>query len=67
MIPKTDMDYVEFYANRLKEDYSLFKQQKMLIESQLQSSSSIFKKMFGIHKDFKNNARRYLKGIGLIL
>lgn len=67
MIPKTDLDYIEFYANELKKSNSIFKQQKMLIESQLQSSSALFKKMFGSQKNFKNNARGYLKGIGLIL
>ncbi len=67
MIPKTDLDYIEFYANKLKKSNFIFKQQRMLIESQLQSSSSIFKKMFGTQKNFKNNARKYLKGIGLIL
>lgn len=67
MNPKTDLDYIEFYANKLKKNKSLFKQQKMLIESQLHSSSVLFKKMFGAQKNFKNNAREYLKGIGLIL
>jgi len=63
---KTRLDYVEFYANKLKRDNSFFNQQKMLIESQLQSSSSLFRKMFVSQKNFKNNARKYLKGIGLI-
>lgn len=56
---KTDMDYVEFYANKLKLDNTIFKQQKKLIESQLKSSSDIFKQKFG--KNFKLNARKYLK------
>lgn len=56
---KTDLDYVEFYANKLKLDNSIFKQQKKLIESQLKSSSDIFRKKFG--KNFKINARKYLK------
>ncbi len=58
--PETDLDYVELYAKMLREDNSLFKQQKKLIESQLKSSSSLFRKMFG-KKDFKRNAREYLK------
>jgi len=66
MIPKTDLDYVEFYANKLKEDSSIFKQQKMLIESQLKSSSSLFRGMFGTGKMFKVRAREYLKKVGLI-
>lgn len=64
MSPKTRLDYIEFYANKLKKDSSLFNQQKTLIESQLHSSSALFKKMFG--SQFKNNAREYLKGMGLI-
>ena len=67
MIPKTDLDYIELYANNLKKDNSLFKQQKILIESQLHSSSALFKRMFDTQKNFKNNAREYLRSIGLIL
>jgi hypothetical protein len=66
MIPIKDSDYVVLYAERLKNDNSLFKQQKMLIESQLKSSSAIFGKMFGKGDSFKINARKYLKNIGLI-
>jgi len=65
MILKTRLDYIELYANRLKKNNSLFKQQKELIESQLQGSSALFKKMFGTGKSFKINARRFLKTIGL--
>lgn len=65
MIPITDMDYVELYAKKLKEDNSLFKQQKMIIESQIKSSNSLFLNMFG-NKNFKQNARIYLKSVGLI-
>ncbi|MBU0627633.1 MAG: hypothetical protein KKC75_00445 [Nanoarchaeota archaeon] len=66
MIPPTRLDYVEFYANKLKEDHSFFKSQKRLIESQLQASSSLFRNKFGSGDDFKIKARKYLKGIGLI-
>lgn len=66
MMPKTDLDYVELYAAKLKEDRSLFEQQKKLIESQMHSSSDLFKRMFGTGKEFKINARIYLKKIGLI-
>ena len=62
MRPKTDLDYVELYAKMLKEDNSLFKQQKKLIESQLKSSSSLFRKMFG-KASFKEKARKYIKSI----
>ncbi|MEA3514419.1 MAG: hypothetical protein U9R34_03010 [Nanoarchaeota archaeon] len=66
MIPVTDLDYVELYAKRLREDNTLFKQQKKLIESQLHSSSTLFKNMFGTSRDFKRNARQYLREIELI-
>ena len=66
MMPKDDLDYVELYANKLKSDNSLFKQQKRLIESQLHSSSEIFKNRFGSGKRFKINARAYLRKLDLI-
>ena len=56
MKPKTDLDYVELYAEKLKKDNRLFKQQKKLIESQLKSSSSLFRNMFGTAK-LKEKAR----------
>lgn len=65
MIPFTDMDYVELYAKKLREDNKLFEQQKKLIESQMKSSSSLFKNKFG-GKNFKENARKYLKSVGII-
>lgn len=58
------VDYVELYAKKLREDNSFFEQQKDLIESQLDGSSSLFRNMFG--DNFKVNARKYLKKIGLI-
>ncbi len=64
MIPKTDLDYVRLFAAKIKEDNSFFEQQKKLIESQLHSSSDLFKNKFG--SDFKKNAREYLRNIGLI-
>ena len=57
-------DYVIFYARKLKEDKEIFKQQKMLIDSQMKSSKEIFKKKF--EKDFKKNAMIYLRAIGLL-
>lgn len=65
MIPKTDSDYVKLYAEKLKEDNSLFAQQKKLIESQIKSSKSLFANSFS-GKDFKKNARKYLREIGLL-
>ena len=64
MIPLTDLDYVKLYAERLKEDNALFEQQKMLIDSQLKASSSLFKKAFC--GDFKLKAREYAKSFGLL-
>jgi hypothetical protein len=61
----TDLDYVEFYASRLREDNSLFEQQKMIIDSQIQASHSLFNNMFA-GKDFKAEARRYLRSVGLL-
>jgi len=62
---KTDLDYVEIYAENLKTNPELFKQQKRFIESQMHSSKSFFKNLFK-GKDFKTEARKYLKGRGLI-
>jgi hypothetical protein len=60
-----NFDYVEQYAKKLKHDGSLFKQQKMLIESQLKASSSLFNNMFaGV--DFKEIPRAHLRSSGLI-
>lgn len=59
-----DIDYVELFARKLKENNKLFGQQKMIINSQLKSSKELFRKMFG--NDFKLNARIYLKKRGLI-
>ncbi len=63
-VPKENIDYVEFYAKALKNNSKYFKQQKMLIESQLKSSKEIFKKRFGTGETFKLNAREYLKNTG---
>ncbi len=60
-----NIDYVELYAEKLREDNSLFIQQKRLIEAQMHGSSSLFKKMYG-GADFKQNARKYLRGVGLL-
>ena len=60
----TDLDYVSIYAKKLKEDNKYFKQQKMLIESQLKASQSLFKNTF--KENFKKEAREYIKARGLI-
>lgn len=62
----TNRDYVRLYANKMKNDNKYFKQHKMLIESQLKASSSLFKNSFGVGEDFKTNARKYLKEIKMI-
>ncbi len=59
-----DLDYVRIYSEKLKKDNRFFAQQKLLIESQLKSSSTLFKKMF--KKNFKLNARKYLKDAGFL-
>lgn len=66
MIPKTDQDYIEHYSARLRENPSFFRQQKLIIESQLHSSTMLFRRMFGQGKNFKSNARKYLRSIGRI-
>jgi hypothetical protein len=64
-IPKTDLDYVEVYAENLRTNPKLFEQQKMLINNQLESSINFFQNRFK-GKDFKTEARKYLKDRGLI-
>jgi len=63
--PKTNLNYVELYSKELKENPKLFSQQKMLINSQIKASNSLFKN-FGKGEKFKQNARKYLKGVNLI-
>lgn len=64
LVPQSDLDYVVLYAEALKKNSSLFEQQKMLIESQMKGSRELFKNRFG--KNFKKEARKYLKQIKLI-
>lgn len=64
-IPKTDLDYVKLYAENLKTNPKLFEQQKMLINSQIKSSKSFFQNLFK-GKDFKTEARKYLKARRII-
>ena len=66
MKPKTNLDYVELYAEEMKKNNSFFKQQKILIESQLRASKEIFRKKFGKDKEFEKNARICLKELGAI-
>ncbi len=65
-IPLTDLEYVEVYANKLLENSILFSQHKKLINSQIIFSRELFEQMFGVGREFKTNARIYLKEIGLI-
>jgi hypothetical protein len=60
----SDMDFIVLYSNKLKEDSSLFEQQKRFLESQLKASKSLFSNWAG--KDFKVRAREYLNKRGLI-
>lgn len=64
--PVEDSDYVELYANSLKENNEFFKQHKMLINSQILASRQIFKKKLGESEDFKKNARDYLRKLGIL-
>ena len=64
MKPLKNLDYVELYSEKLRENSDLFIQQKKLIETQLHSSSSLFKSVCG--NNFKLEARKYLRGIGLL-
>ncbi len=63
-IPKSDLDYIEIYAEKLRENPEFFKQQKELIESQLSSSSDLTKKRFS-KENFKAQVRAHLKEIGV--
>ena len=63
---KTDMDYVVLYAEKLREDNSIFKQQKTFIESQMKSSKDMFRNLFGKGEVCKKKARVYLKSRDLI-
>jgi hypothetical protein len=65
-IPETDEDYIILYAEELNANPSeIFKQQKMLIDSQMISSRSFFQNLFK-GKNFKTEARKYLKTRGMI-
>ncbi len=66
MKPISDMDYVEFYAQKLKDNNLYFKKQKELIESQMKASREIFRNGFGKGKVFRINAREYLKKLGAL-
>ena len=59
-----EIDYVELFAGKIREDNSLFQQQKALIEAQIKGSSSLFRNMF--NKNFKAQAREYLKKVDLL-
>lgn len=60
-----ESEFVEYFAIRLRDDNRLFLLQKKLIESYLHSLDNYFKNKFG-DKNFKENARKYLRKIGLI-
>jgi len=64
-IPKTDLDYVELYAEKLKKNNKFFKQQKELIDSQLSASSDLTRKRFP-GKDFKTQIRSHLRDIRVL-
>ena len=62
-----EIDYIAFYVDQLKENPDkYFEQQRMLINSQLQISHEMAKKRFG-DSNFKENARKYLREIGILI
>jgi hypothetical protein len=61
----SDLEFVEYFANSLKSDNRLFEIQKTLLENHLNFTNNYFKNKFG-DKNFKENARKYLKKVGLI-
>jgi len=65
MVPKTEIDYIKIYAEKLKSDSSIFDSQKRFIESQLKASISLFRNAFPKNK-FKEKAREYLKARMLV-
>jgi len=64
-IPKTDLEYVEIYAEKLKENPKFFKQQKELIDSQLINSSALIKQRFS-KENFKARIRDNLRKLGIL-
>ncbi|MFH1649203.1 MAG: hypothetical protein ABIA93_01505 [Candidatus Woesearchaeota archaeon] len=58
--PKTREDYVEYYSEILARDNKGFAQHRMIINSQIKSSREVFSNKFN-GKDFKEQARRYLR------
>jgi|WetSurMetagenome_2_1015567.scaffolds.fasta_scaffold430673_2 hypothetical protein len=64
-VPETDEDYILLYAEEMKKNPKIFHQQKVLIDSQIISSQSFFQNLFK-GKDFKTEARKYLKARGII-
>ena len=59
-----DIDYVRYYSEQLRENPSLFNQQKNFIEAQLKASKTLFSNWKG--KYFKEKCRAYLRGRRLI-
>lgn len=57
------------WANLLKKDKTLFKYHKKFMHNQwkkMQKKNEYFQKRFGTGETFKQNARKYLKNIGVI-
>jgi len=63
-IPRTDMDYVRIFAEKLKNNNTLFLQHKKLIDSQIKASRQLISNSFGKGIKFKKKARKYLKQRG---
>ena len=62
------INFVKYWAEyiRTHSDKDWSKQQNMLINSQIKASQSLFRNSFGQGDDFKKNARKYLRKVGVL-
>lgn len=58
--PVSNLDYVVYYAKKLKVNPRYFSSHKKFIDSQYKASQNLFRKRFGVGDEFKRNARKYL-------
>jgi len=68
-VPVSDGDYVILFAEKLRDDNSYFKDHKMIIDSQISSSRSLFNDKFSEelkNGNFKDSVRKFLQEIGLL-
>jgi len=60
-----ELEFIEYFAIRLRNDNRLFNLQKEIVEGHIHSLNKYFKNKFG-DKNFKENAREYLKRMDII-